>query len=125
MEPGTNRGFLYQQNTMRDALVAGINLNIFHKHHERVRMANIAQVINVLQAVILTRGAQLILTPTYHVMHMYKVHQDATYVPAQIDSPLYVMKSIWRGNGYNSSGRHDTSAQHVRQSNSCCACCLH
>jgi alpha-N-arabinofuranosidase len=76
-EPGTNPGFLYQQNTIRDALVAGITLNIFHQHCDRVQMANIAQVINVLQSVILTEGEKMILTPTYHVFDMYKVHQDA------------------------------------------------
>lgn len=77
VEPGTNPGFLYQQNTMRDALVAAINLNIFNKHSERVAMANIAQTVNVLQAVILTEGASMILTPTYHVFDMYKEHQES------------------------------------------------
>lgn len=91
VEPGTNPGFLYQQNTMRDALVAGINLNIFHKHNQRVGMANIAQVINVLQAVILTSGAEMIVTPTYHVMEMYKVHQDATLVATELEGPAYEM----------------------------------
>lgn len=91
VEPGTNPGFLYQQNTLRDALVAGINLNIFHKHCDRVRMANIAQAVNVLQAVILTQGADMVLTPTYHVMEMYKVHQGATLVASELESPLYEM----------------------------------
>ncbi|OQP13834.1 alpha-N-arabinofuranosidase [Geobacillus zalihae] len=77
VEPGTNPGFLYQQNTIRDALVAALHFHIFHNHCDRVRMANIAQTVNVLQAVILTRGEQMILTPTYHVFDMYKVHQDA------------------------------------------------
>ena len=77
VEPGTNPGFLYQQNTMRDALVAGITLNIFNKHCERVKMACIAQMVNVLQSVILTEGPKMILTPTYHVFHMYKHHQGA------------------------------------------------
>ena len=76
VEPGTNPGFLYQQNTLRDALVAGITLNIFNKHSDRVKMACLAQTVNVLQAVILTEGAQMLLTPTYHVMHMYRHHQD-------------------------------------------------
>jgi len=78
VEPGTNPGFLYQQNTIRDALVAGITLNIFNNHCDRVQMANIAQTVNVLQAMVLTEGDQMILTPTYHVFDMYKVHQDAT-----------------------------------------------
>ena len=77
VEPGTNPGFLYQQNTMRDALVAGVTLNIFNKHCDRVKMACIAQMVNVLQSVILTEGPKMILTPTYHVFHMYKNHQDA------------------------------------------------
>lgn len=84
VEPGTNPGFLYQQNTMRDAVLAGATLNIFHKHCERVRMANLAQAINVLQSVILTKGDKIILTPTYHVLEMYNVHQDATMLPIDI-----------------------------------------
>lgn len=77
VEPGTNPGFLYQQNTIRDALVAGITLNIFNKHCDRVKAAAIAQMVNVLQAVILTEGDKMIKTPTYHVMHMYRHHQGA------------------------------------------------
>lgn len=84
-EPGTNPGFLYQQNTMRDALVAGVTLDIFNKHCDRVKMANIAQLVNVLQAVILTEGPKMILTPTYHVFHMYKYHQDAELLESYID----------------------------------------
>ncbi|SDK19280.1 alpha-N-arabinofuranosidase [Sediminibacillus albus] len=77
VEPGTNPGFLYQQNTIRDALVAGVSLNIFNNHSDRVQMANIAQTINVLQAMILTDGDSMLLTPTYHVFEMFKVHQGA------------------------------------------------
>ncbi|MCL2571782.1 MAG: alpha-N-arabinofuranosidase [Defluviitaleaceae bacterium] len=86
VEPGTNPGFLYQQNTIRDAMVAAITLNIFNKYSNRVVMANIAQTVNVLQAVILTEGAKMVLTPTYHVFDMYKVHQDATLVGSYVDS---------------------------------------
>jgi alpha-N-arabinofuranosidase len=78
VEEGTNPGFLYQQSTMRDALVAGITLNIFNKHCDRVRMANIAQTVNVLQSVILTDGEEMILTPTYHIFKMYKSHAENT-----------------------------------------------
>ena len=85
VEPGTNPGFLYQQSTLRDALVAGIHLNIFNNHAERVRMANIAQTINVLQAVILTEGEKMLLTPTYHVFDMYKVHMDAVKLPVHLE----------------------------------------
>ena len=84
-EPGTNPGFLYQQNTIRDALIAGITLNIFNKHCNRVKMANIAQLVNVLQSVILTEGPRMILTPTYHVFKMYQTHQDAELVQSSIE----------------------------------------
>ncbi|MFT4023658.1 MAG: alpha-L-arabinofuranosidase C-terminal domain-containing protein [Flavihumibacter sp.] len=90
VEPGTNPGFLYQQNSIRDAVLAGMTLNIFNNHADRVRMANLAQIINVLQAVILTDKAKMILTPTYHVMEMYNVHQDATLIPLKVLTPDYV-----------------------------------
>lgn len=89
VEPGTNPGFLFQQNTLRDALVAGMNLNIFNNHCDRVQMANIAQVVNVLQAMILTDGDKMIVTPTYHVFAMYKVHQNAMMVPVKVSSRVY------------------------------------
>ncbi|TMI75788.1 MAG: alpha-N-arabinofuranosidase [Bacteroidetes bacterium] len=92
VEPGTNPGFLYQQNSLRDALVAGTTLNIFNNHCERVRMANLAQTINVLQALVLTRGNQMLLTPTYHVFDLYKVHQDAKWLPVNFNSPDYVIE---------------------------------
>lgn len=88
-EPGTNPGFLYQQNTLRDAMVAALNINIFVKHADRVKMANIAQMINVLQAMILTRDDQMVLTPTYHVFEMFKPYQDATAVAIDVQSPWY------------------------------------
>jgi alpha-L-arabinofuranosidase len=91
VEPGTNPGFLYQQNTMRDAMIAGATLNIFNNHSDRVRMANLAQAINVLQAVILTENEKLLLTPTYHVMEMYNVHQDATMLPVTVTTKDYVL----------------------------------
>ena len=89
VEPGTNPAFLYQQNTLRDALVAGIHLNIFNNHCDRVQMANLAQTINVLQSVILTEGEKMLLTPTYHVFDMYKVHQDADLLPLMMDCGEY------------------------------------
>ena len=85
VEPGTNPGFLYQQNTMRDALVACINLNIFNKHSDRVKMACIAQMVNVLQSVILTEGAKMVKTPTWHVFNLFKEHQGAQLVESCID----------------------------------------
>jgi alpha-N-arabinofuranosidase len=89
VEPGTNPGFLYQQNSLRDALVAGITLNIFNHHCDRVKMANIAQTVNVLQAMILTKEEKMILTPTYHVFDMYKVHQDGTLLPVELNCGDY------------------------------------
>lgn len=80
-EPGTVRGHLYQQNTLRDAFVAALTLNVFHRYAERVKMANIAQMVNVLQSMILTKGKEMVLTPTYHVFKMYRVHQDAMALP--------------------------------------------
>ena len=91
VEPGTNPGFLFQQNTMRDAMVAALNLNIFNNHADRVRMANIAQMINVLQSVILTKNEKIVLTPTYYVFKMYKVHQDATLIPMKLNCEKYIM----------------------------------
>ncbi|VBB47481.1 Intracellular exo-alpha-L-arabinofuranosidase [uncultured Paludibacter sp.] len=89
VEPRTNPGFLFQQNTLRDALLAGNILNIFQKHAERIKMANIAQMVNVLQAIIFTDNEKMMLTPTYYVFDMYKVHQDATLLPMEIESPEY------------------------------------
>jgi len=86
VESGTNPGFLYQQNTMRDALVAAISLNIFNKHCDRVKMTNIAQMVNVLQAIILTEKEKMLLTPTYHVFDLYKKHQDAVLIDSYVES---------------------------------------
>ena len=83
-EQGTTRGHLYQQNALRDAFVAALTLNVFNKHTDRIRMANIAQVVNVLQSMILTNDKQMVLTPTYHVFEMYKGFQDATYLPLDL-----------------------------------------
>ncbi|WP_346839558.1 alpha-L-arabinofuranosidase C-terminal domain-containing protein [Microbulbifer sp. SAOS-129_SWC] len=86
-EQGREPGFLYQQNTLRDAVVAALNFNIFQRHAERVRMTNIAQMVNVLQAMILTDKDKMLLTPTYHVYDMYQVFQDATSLPLEIEHP--------------------------------------
>ena len=83
-EPGTINGHLFQQNTMRDAFVAALTLNVFNKYTDRLKMTNIAQIVNVLQSMILTNGPKMLLTPTYHVFEMYKVHQDATYLPMDL-----------------------------------------
>jgi len=88
-EPGTNPAFLYQQNSLRDALIAASTLNIFNRHADRIRMANLAQTVNVLQALILTDKDRMLLTPTYHVFDLYKVHQDAKSLALQFSSPDY------------------------------------
>jgi alpha-N-arabinofuranosidase len=88
-EPGTKRGFLYQQNSLRDAHVAALTLNIFHRHTDRVKLAAIAQMVNVLQAMILTEGSRMVLTPTYHVFDMYQPFQGATPLAASVNSPAY------------------------------------
>lgn len=95
-EPGTNPGFLYQQNTVRDALIAGITLNIFNKHCDRVKMAALAQMVNVLQAVLLTEGEQMIKTPTYHVMHMYRYHQGAELLDSAVTGVDEIGVDEWK-----------------------------
>lgn len=84
-EPGTIKGHLFQQNSMRDAIVASTSFDIFHKYTKRLKMANIAQIVNVLQSMILTKEEQMVLTPTYYVFKQYAVHQDATHLPVDID----------------------------------------
>ncbi|MDD2213946.1 MAG: alpha-L-arabinofuranosidase C-terminal domain-containing protein [Oscillospiraceae bacterium] len=88
VEPGTNPGFLYQQNTTRDALVAAVNYNIFNKHSDRIPMTNLAQLVNVLQALILTDGEQMLLTPTYFVADLYQHHQGADLLESMVDTQL-------------------------------------
>ncbi|WP_343745873.1 alpha-N-arabinofuranosidase [Chitinophaga sp.] len=113
VQEGTNPGFLFQQNTMRDAMIAGVTLNIFNNHSDRVRMANLAQTINVLQAVILTKGEQLVLTPTYHVMEMYNVHQDATLVPVEVQSNSYTYKGEQLPAVTASASKDKSGATHI------------
>jgi alpha-N-arabinofuranosidase len=93
VEPGTNPGFLFQQNTMRDALVAATSLNIMNNHCNRVRMSNIAQIINVLQSLILTRDDKMVLTPTYYVYQLYKPHKDAVMIPFSLQAPALTYES--------------------------------
>jgi alpha-N-arabinofuranosidase len=90
-DPGPNTSLLYQQNTLRDALIAATTLNIFNNHCDRVKMANLTQTVNVVQAVILTRGDEMLLTPTYHVFDLFKVHQDARFLPITVRAPFYKM----------------------------------
>ena len=95
-EPGTNPGFLYQQNTVRDALIAGITLNVFNKHSDRVKIAALAQMVNVLQAVLLTEGEKMIKTPTYHVMHMYRHHQGANLLESSLSGVDEIGVEEWK-----------------------------
>ena len=92
--PGSNPGFLVQQNSLRDAILAALNLNIFARHADRVRMANIAQMINVLQAMILTDGPKMVITPTYYVFKMYVPFQDSTFVPVTFDAGTYTHDNV-------------------------------
>jgi alpha-N-arabinofuranosidase len=119
-EPGTNPRFLYQQNSLRDALVAALTLNIFNRHCERVAMANIAQTVNVLQALILTEQGsdRIVLTPTYHVFDMYKVHQDARLLPLDLrcddyNCSEYSMPSLSASASRDTLGRVHVTLCHV------------
>jgi len=108
VEPGTNGAFLYQQNSLRDALIAGTTLNIFNNHADRVKMANLAQTVNVLQALVLTEKNRMLLTPTYWVFDLYKVHQDARLLPIQFYSPDY-MHGAEKLPAVNASASRDSS----------------
>ena len=113
VEPGTNGAFLFQQNTMRDAMIAGATLNIFNNHCDRVKMANLAQIINVLQAVILTKEEKIVLTPTYHVMEMYNVHHDATMLPLEISSNKYILAKDTLAAIWASASRDKNGVTHI------------
>ncbi len=93
-EAGRDMGALYQQNSLRDEVVAGLNFHLFHKYGDRVRMANIAQMVNVLQAMILTDKEKMVLTPTYHLFRMYRVHQGATLIPTDLSAPEYKLENV-------------------------------
>ncbi len=118
VEPGYNPGHLFQQNTMRDAMVAALSLNIFQKHTARLKMANIAQIVNVLQAMILTKGPEMVLTPTYHVFRMFNVHQNATYVPSEYSCGKLVSEDGRIMDSFSACTSRDASgAYHVSLAN--------
>ena len=118
VEPGHNPGHLFQQNTMRDAIVAALNLNIFTKYAERLRMANIAQVVNVLQSMVLTKGPEMVLTPTYHVFRMFNVHQNATRVPVDYECGTLMSKSGRVMENFSVAASRDASgALHITLAN--------
>lgn len=117
VEPGTNEGFLYQQNSLRDALVAAVNLNIFHRHAARVRMTNIAQMVNVLQAMILTDGPKMLKTPTYHAFAMYKPFRGATVVPIDVQTPDYRLENESVPAVHATAARDKSGALHIAIAN--------
>jgi alpha-N-arabinofuranosidase len=122
-EDPTGKGQLYQQNTIRDAMIAGLTLNIFNNHADRVKMANLAQIVNVLQAVILTKEEKIVLTPTYHVMEMYKVHLDALLIPVTVQSNQFVsgnnqLPAISASASKDTSGKLNISLTNIDNKNS-------
>ncbi|MDZ7338451.1 MAG: alpha-N-arabinofuranosidase [candidate division KSB1 bacterium] len=117
VEPGTNPAFLFQQNTLRDAVTAALYLNIFNNHARRVKMANLAQTINVLQSVLLTKGEQLVKTPTFYVFKMYKVHQDATLLPIQVTCEDYTFGGMTLPAVSASASRDSQGRIHVSLAN--------
>lgn len=124
VEPGTNPGFLYQQNTLRDAMVAALTLNYLNERCDRIKMANIAQTVNVLQALILTREEQMILTPTYHIYDMYQVHHDALQLPLNLEGPEYIHKgnklpAISASASMDAEGRMHISLVNIDPKHSC------
>jgi alpha-N-arabinofuranosidase len=117
VEPGTNPGFLYQQNSLRDALVAAVSLDSFNRHCDRVKMANIAQTINVLQAMILTDKDKMLLTPTYHVFELYTAHHDATLLPTTLTCADYTLGNEKLPGLSASASRDSRGTLHVTVSN--------
>ena len=122
-EPGTNRRFLYQQNSLLDAVAAAVNLNIFNNHARRVKMANIAQTVNVLQSMLLTKDAEMVKTPTYHIFNMYKVHHDAILLPAHSEIAQYEMEgesipSVSVSASLDQTGRMHISLANMRHDSS-------
>lgn len=125
VEKGTNPGFLYQQNTMRDALVAAVTLNIFNKHCDRVKMANIAQMVNVLQSVILTEGNKMVLTPTYYVYKMFREHQGAELLESSMvgtenigEEEIYKVDNLHESVSINEDGTITITIAHLDLENS-------
>jgi alpha-N-arabinofuranosidase len=121
VEAGTNEGFLYQQNTMRDAVAAAVTLDIFHKHSRRVHGANIAQTVNVLQAMVLTDGEAMILTPTYHVFEMYAPHHDAVHLPCHVRADTATCADIEIPSLSASATRADDGSVHLTITNLHCS----
>ena len=117
MEPGTNPSFLFKQNTLRDAVSASLFLNIFNNRARRVKMANIAQLVNVLQSMLLTKGDELVKTPTYYLFKMYKVHQDATLLPTNVECDDYTYNGMTLPSISTSASQDSTGKIHISVSN--------
>jgi alpha-L-arabinofuranosidase len=117
VEPGTNPGFLYQQNTVRDAVTAALYLNIFNNHARRVKMANIAQTVNVLQSMLLTNNEKMVKTPTFYVFKMFKVHQNATLLPMNLECEEYSYNGMTLPSVSASASKDSTGKIHVSLSN--------
>ncbi len=116
-EPGTNPGWLYQQNTMRDAVAAAIHFHIFHAQADRITMANIAQTVNVLQAMVLTDGPRMLRTPTFHVFEMYRVHRGAAWIPTDITGPALTHRDAVVPAVHATASRNAEGALHVSVAN--------
>ena len=93
-DPGSNPGFLVQRNTLRDALLAALHFHVFHAHAERVKMSNVAQMVNVLQAMILTSDRGIVLTPSYHAFRLYIPFQDAERLPLAFEPGEVTVGSV-------------------------------
>lgn len=113
VEPGTEPGWLYQQNSMRDAVLAAVTLNIFHAGASRITMTNIAQTVNVLQAMILTQREKTVLTPSYHVFEMYRVHQGATALPVKVETSDYQLNGKAIPHVHASASRNEQGQIHL------------
>lgn len=113
VEPGTNPGFLYQQNSIRDAIVAALHFHIFHQHCDRVHMANIAQTVNVLQAMVLTEGEKMLKTPTYYIFDMFKVHQDAALLSLETDIENIAVEDFHLPKISVSASKNDSGQIHI------------
>jgi alpha-N-arabinofuranosidase len=92
--PSHGYNLFEQQSTMRDAVVAALTLNIFNKHCDKVRMANVAQLVNNLHALFLAGGEHCIVTPTYHVFDMYKEHQGARSIETVVTDNDELSRSV-------------------------------
>jgi alpha-L-arabinofuranosidase len=113
VEPGTNPGFLFQQNTLRDAVTAALYLNIFNNHARRVKMANIAQIVNVLQSMLLTKGDEIVKTPTFYIFKMYKVHQNATLIPLELKCQDYTYDGMTLPSISSSASKDSVGKIHI------------